>query len=115
MVDRLNPYEPPTATGDSPGDIAVGSKPRQPILAILAFNAAVLLILLSSVATMVTYVPSARASGLRFGLTCGVIGIGLIAASWHKLPRGWPDLRDVSSGASRTRGARLRPTPVGVG
>ncbi len=88
MVDRLNPYEPPTTTGDSPGDIAVGSKPRQPILASLAVKAAVLPILRSSVATMVTYVPSARASGLRFGLTCGVIGIGLIAASWYKLPRG---------------------------
>ena len=62
--------------------------PRKPILAIIAFNVAVLLAIFSSSLSVTTFVPDVERSGLLWACSFGTLSAGLVAFSWRRMPRG---------------------------
>ena len=62
--------------------------PRKPILAIIAFNVAVLLAISSSFLSVTTFVPDVERSGLSWACSFGALSAGLVTFSWPRMPRG---------------------------
>lgn len=61
---------------------------KSPILAVIAFNAALLLAILSALLSITSYVPTAEKSGLLCGFALAATAVALVAFSWSRMPRG---------------------------
>lgn len=61
---------------------------KQPVLAVLATNVAILLAFGSLALSLPTYAPAVEATGLWTSVGCGALAAALVAASWARMPRG---------------------------
>ena len=61
---------------------------RKPILAVLAFNAALLLAMLSVLLSILDFVPDVERSGLLWACGLAASSVGLACFSWRRMPRG---------------------------
>lgn len=61
---------------------------QKPVLAVLAFNAAILLAFGSLALSLPTYAPTAEVTGLWTSVGCGALAAALVSASWTRVPRG---------------------------
>jgi hypothetical protein len=61
---------------------------QKPVLAIVAFNVAMLMAFVALALSLPTYAPDAESTGLWTSIGCGAGSASLVATSWPRVPRG---------------------------